>query len=362
MAQTDAEADEVVPADTPAVAQTDAEADVVDGGGLIEAQLGQLPLRLLDDAEGSATVSIVDIQAAARQAGVDDPIDLDDEAAIDALVTLTLPTPVDEGGTGFGVVQPFFFPAEFGIRDPQAFEDELGFSPLDITTFAEFTAPPASFSVVSGDLEVSADLVETAPGIATAGAGADYEANLDERTEARPLGRPHHLATRGDLVAVSLDLPSALDWVDGADSLADDARWAAVARQLDASNVAGAMLLHGDFSVGETLPPGEAERVPITSPFDLVAMGSSRIDGQAAVTIVYHFGDETAAAAEADNVAAAWTGVSLLNQQPLTDLISNLRIDQVGSTVTVVGDVGDGTSTRALQSSILAGDLPVLHR
>ena len=122
------------------------------------------------------------------------------------------------------------------------------------------------------------------------------------------------LAWDGDRIAASLSTPFVQQWLAGPDeTLADDGALAAVATALDEADVVAAVLSHvepGFDQLGSGQPISSEvlaelqgvvqDPVPF-APFDAVGFGWNAVDGEAAITVAYHF---SSAEMAADSVAS----------------------------------------------------------
>lgn len=211
----------------------------------VEGALGELPASVGTD---DLLVQTADVSAATELSGLERPTDLDPEAVSDWILPLTgvrlsdsPPAPV------FVPVPAVVNPREL-IRIEE-FDDELGWSLLDVDSFVEQSTAPETFAVVTGDFEddqLNPDLAQVSDDIVSAGDGDDLEPNVDQSSAARPVGTPLRMSQDGDRIVASASTPLVQEWVAGGDeTLADDETLASVAAVLDDADVVAAVLASG---------------------------------------------------------------------------------------------------------------------
>ena len=262
-----------------------------------------------------------------------------------------------------------FNPAE--LQNIDEFASELGWSLFDVGQFVELSAPPSHFMVVTGDFDettLSPRLVETEPGIFTAGKGEDFSIHPAGRTPARPLGRPLHMSISGDRMAVSSSTPMTQAWISGTGpTLADDESLAIVAAALDDADVVSAFLVRAPFELDDMhLPPEAVEQIAesvVLAPFNTVGIGWAAEDGQPVVTIAYAFQTDEAAAAMVDPLTSLYAeGTSLVTSTPFSDrwsldgVIANVRVVSVRLLPV------DNASASLPFKLLYQRDLPFVHR
>ncbi|SJM45827.1 hypothetical protein CZ771_00520 [Actinomycetales bacterium JB111] len=245
-----------------------------------------------DASPDGGLVMAADLRAACEANGCDWPEDADDDPAVGEWL-----------GTMSGIPQPgvptpppvvVALPGIIGSQSslPAELADQLGFSALDVDTFAAVEAAPQSFTVVTGegiaDL-LSDDLVETGDGIVSTSDADDLATDMDNSSPADPLGRAVHLAGDGDRIAVSLQTPLVEAWIDGPEAtLADDESLASIAHALDDAGVVSAVL-----DTSGTRPVG---------------VGWAVDDDQGSVgTIAFAYGSESEAESAVDELETLFT-------------------------------------------------------
>lgn len=251
------------------------------------------------------------------------------------------------------------------LRDADGFEDEFGFSVLDVDRYVAVTNYlgasfdqllfPFDVMVLGGDMTA---LTERAgdDSIIDIGEGADDQTNVADRTEFRPVGRPLRVGVdeSRSMVAVSKSTPFVAAWLDtdGA-SLADVSDLAAAAAVLDRDDE----LYAAEFDIQnrdvsdlepEITDERSASDFPIIEEFTTMAMGFSGVDESQRTTIVYVFADERAASASVDPIERLYapdTEVRHTDVEGVETVGDVFLLDDVtviGRSVAVVGHTGDG--------------------
>jgi hypothetical protein len=197
-------------------------------------------------AEPGAVVVVADLDAATELAGASRPTDVSDA---DGLAQWSLAIANDAGPSGeqARVCTPLPDAAnpDFLLRVGE-FDAELGWSLLDVASFAEVQAPPHPFSVLTGDFsqaDLDAAMGPAVDGVWRVGPDTDGDVELSGRSAARPLGESLRLGLRADDLAVARYTAPVQDWLAGAPDLAADAPYADLARALDAQGVYAAMIV-----------------------------------------------------------------------------------------------------------------------
>ena len=311
----------------------------------ISESLGRLP----GDAAtyGDLRVAGADLVVLEALTGIERPTTLDDSDEWLARTTGDL----GSDPAYFGVVVPrseLFFD---GLRDPDAFTDELPFSPFDVGRFVTVEMGGLTRTVDEFTLVAGADAVAAAvddDGYAKIGTGQLGERNLAERTPLRPVGEPIQLGfdAASDTVAVDRGVDVVPAWLDGStDSLLTAAPdVAAVAEQLDRiDGLASFSLSAEDFSFS-----GVVENVDwldetefIDRPFSVLGTGWSGIGESARITYVYAFADERSAADATPSVEAVFAPDSVVptaagdDRLTVRSFLEVESIETVGRTVVV---------------------------
>ncbi|WP_428965792.1 hypothetical protein [Micromonospora fluostatini] len=314
------------------------------GGSFVD-RLALLPGSLADG-DGGILVTVADVDAAAKAAGVSPPGDVTDQDAVTAYLKALqgVRTP---GEAAPPVVTPLperIGPA--GLSRAGEFDAELGWSVLDVRWFVEYPTPPATLTVLGGtftEQRLTAAMGAPADGRWRVGAGEDLSANLKERTVARPLGQPLTVALDSGRLVVS---PSAgqVDAAVGAGggTLADVPELRALAQAMTTEGAYATMLsARGRYQVGPDASP--------LRPFGGVATGLV-LDGQPFLVLAYAHAD--AATAEA-NATALRThlaqGRSLATRQPWSELLTAAEIRVDGTTLVARLALGDTPPAMAWQ-------------
>ncbi len=323
--------------------------DSTSGATSMASLLARLPLAALDDPEGSRSdtiqISLGDTLAAAELTGFPRP-DIDDlDASIRWYVDVAGSGPIEQGGTGYSFDGPDFPPFSTALGFADEIEDELGFSPFAIDSYATVFGPPTQIAVFAGDLPLAGDLVDVGDGIVSAGDGDDLQIDPENRTAIRPLGRPHRMAESDGLVAISLSTPLIEAWLAGGESLADDHDLAVAAEALDAAGSVVGTLVMSSFEavdVGDDAPTS-----PIDVPFSVVGIGTAEIDDAPGNVIVYVFDTADDAEEVLPVIDNGWrNGFLVTVNQPITDSFDIVSVEQDDRVVVITANVTDSATTR----------------
>ena len=245
------------------------------------------------------------------------------------------------------------------IGEPE-FVAELGFSFLDVDRFAAvdgFVAfDPEVFTsfdalVLRRDL-AALDAAAGDDSIIDLGTGADGERNIDERTMARPIGRPLRIGVDSErsMVAVSGRTPAVTSWLSGDGvMMAGDSDLSAAAAVLDTDDD----LYSAEFTVAprnaddESGPAWRGERpesdFPIVEAFTTMAWGRSGTGDTQRTTVVYVFADPDAADASIEPIATLYAADAPVvgdGIDTVADAFDLDAVDVVGRTVIVTGRTG----------------------
>ncbi len=294
--------------------------------------LGQIPLASFDRAvaeSGQVQIDLNDYDAASALAGLDRPDASDIEASLAWARDLTFMDPVDAGGTGF-VINPPLFPEVRTLEDSPEVAAAFGFSFFDINRSAVLLAPPQLFAVVEGDVALASDLSDLGDGVFSAGEGDDFVSDLSGPAAGRPLGRPLRLASNDGKVVASRSTPAVEEWLAGGPSMLDEPSFAAGVEALDSAGSVSAYLANAR-----------------ASDFEVLGIGVTMVDGQAANAIAYVFADDASAAAALPSLEANWRDGELVGfETPVSDFFTVRSVEQRGAVVLVVATVTDDNTTR----------------
>jgi hypothetical protein len=337
--------------------------------------LAELPASTETDA---LLVQTGDLVAATELAALERPSEPDIDAVASWILPLTgLPREDEFAPLFVPLGQVFNYQ---NLADIAQFDDALGWSLIDADAFVEQSTPPESFAVITGDFDettLNPDLTEVADGVVSYGEGDDFETNLSgDPNPVDRLGRPVRLARDRDRIAASFSTPFVQQWLAGADeTLADDAELAAVATALDEADVVAAVLTRvesGFDQLGSSQPLSSEvvaqlqdrlqNQVP-SAPFDAVGFGWNVLDGEAAITVAYHF---SSAEEAADSVASLERlyreGESLVTRQPISELVTIEDIVAAGDVVSVSLSVPDDSRPQVIYDMLLRRDVPFISR
>jgi hypothetical protein len=277
-----------------------------------------------------------DLDRASEAAGVERPTEPDVDAVIDWVGPLT--GLARDGDASTAVLLPEVVGLNY-LSMLDEFDDEVGWSLVDVHSFVELQQPPQFVSVLSGEFDEAA--IDAAQGdredeIWSLG-GEDFEVDVEERSAARPLGGSMRTALVDDRLVVARSTAPVRAAADGADdTLADDESLTAVAEALDARDVFGALLVSVD--------PGRGGGDGL-APFDTLGVGSAADDDGPLVVIAYAHGDEDAATTNEEQLRTLFTdGASAVTNRSWSDLLVLEDVSRDGSTVTVTLRLADDTN------------------
>jgi len=251
------------------------------------------------------------------------------------------------------------------------FRDELGWTVLDVSSFAEVSAPPARFTVLQGDFDV--DQIDAAidsndDDVWSIGE-EDFAVDVANASAARPLGESLRLAEQDGALAVSKSTPPIEDWVDGGERLDEDDDLAAVAEALDGHDVYTVMILDGDdlvFAppVGGDISPEQLEELVAQQllPFEVLGAGLTVVDDEAVGVLAYQHATADVAEENAALLEGLFAdGSSIVSSEPLSSMFTDVEVAVDGTTVTVTFGFDDETSPSALWRAVQVRELFASH-
>lgn len=347
------------------------------GDRFVTTALAELPGGLIGSGS-MAELRVGDLDAATEAADLQRP-DRDDHGAVATWLGPITGGPVtlDDGSPGmlpvFVPLPALFHPGWFGSLDEV--DDELGWTPLDVAWFAEYSVPPNVVTVLGGDFPV--ERLDAAMGAPVDGTwmlgGDDGEVDLAGRTTARSLGESLRLVGGDDRLAVARTTPlanAAVNPTASGGTAADHPIVAQLATGLDSTGAYAATLLIGGAFAGlpdlgnldeGTLTEVEARLLP--APFVGIAGGAAVVDGEPFGVIVYAHLDQASAeenAAALEQMLAE--GESLASGRPWTDLFSAFDVAVDGLTVVARVAPVEGRSPRDVYDAILRRETIASHR
>lgn len=205
------------------------------------------------------------------------------------------------------------------------------------------------------------------------GEGEDFE--LSEPNAVSRLGVSLRLAQDGDRIAASPSTPFVEEWVAGPEeTLADDESLSSVADALDDADVVAAVVtrVEGGLDQLGRRPLSEeqieaiiklAEDEVPAAPFDAVGLGWSVEDGEAMITVAYHFasGDEAADAVGAlENLFR--DGLSFVTDQPISDRLTLQDVTADADVVSVSLTLPEDSQPQIIYAMLQRQDLPFVSR
>lgn len=313
--------------------------------------LAEIPVAGFDPQTG-LIVEASDLSVLAALAGVERT------ASDDPLVSATPWVDLVAGDRSVALADSFLFYDT--LREPAAFDEELGFGFLDVDRYAtasnflgfdldelsSFAFPFDVFALRSA----SARLVGAAgpDGIVDIGEGPDGDANLDESTPIRPVGQPLRVGVEPDssMIAVTQSTSFVTTWLAAErETVVDDDDFATAAAVLD--RVADTYTVRFDAFDrnlgGPAAPPANGfseSDYAITEPFTTVALGWSGTGDAQRTTIVYVFADVQAAGASVEPIAGLYAPGNRTSGDGADTVGDVLLVDEVtadGRSVVVTG-------------------------
>ncbi|WP_111768266.1 hypothetical protein [Nakamurella deserti] len=257
-------------------------------GWTVGGALALLPATALP--AGEAFVTVGDLVGASGHAGVEHPAGA--AGSITVLEWASAVSAPRADATVAALLPEVAQPASLALADD--FRAEVGWNLADVETFAEITAPPDRFSVLTGPIDeadLTAAMGTPVEGVWSVGPDVDGRQDLAGRTVARPLGEGLRTASADGAVAVSRATAPLRQWVAGGGrTLAEDPSLAALAAALDEREVYAAVLVpDATDAVGEHAA---------LAPFGAMAVGLAVEDGVPVLVVAYRY--DTAAAAAGD--------------------------------------------------------------
>lgn len=336
------------------------------GDWSVEAALEELPM----PAETSYVVTTGDLDAAAELSGLKRPDTDDTDALGEWLQPLTGPSPSVPAAPVLMVLPEVWQPSAEMVRTSQ---DELGWSILDVGSYAEVRAGRLRFLVIQGDVDEQtlgqANLGNLGDGVFSAGEGADYALAPGDATPLRRTGAPLRMAAHDSRLALSGSTPAVESWVRRGDAtVADDASLSEIAAALDSRDVVSAFLERSGFASDPAFLDRPAVvaalgEPPISHAFDAVGIGWRADDeGKAEVIVAYAFGDEAAAQASSPEVEESFTAaLSTETMQPMGDRVRVQDIVADGRLVVATLHLVEG-SPGTVHHILMNRDRPFTHQ
>lgn len=305
-------------------------------------RLALLPRAPADGTDG-ILITMGDLDAAAKAARVSPPSDVTDQAAVaayaQALQGVAAP---GEPALSVGALLPERI-GSHGISEAAEFEAELGWSVVDLRWFVEHSKPPVTLTVLGGaftEQRLAAAMGKATDGRWRVGAGEDLSTKLDQRSAARPLGRPLTLALDSGRLFVA-DTAASLEAAAGADGdrLGDVPELRALAEAMEAEGAYATMLSAGGrYQVGQ----GRAGTGSPLRPFIGVGTGLAFDEGKPYLLLAYAHADSATATANATALRTHLTeGQSRVARGPWSErlTVGDIRVD--GTTLVARLALGD---------------------
>lgn len=323
------------------------------------------------------TVWTVDLDAAGEIAGVERPTDLDPQAVVDWIGPLTGRPVHGSAKEGDGEWAPVHAPPPAvtnrgELSQARQFDEQAGWSVIDVHSYAEIVTPPHEFAVLSGDFDDSTleRLPEVGDGVRTVGEGDDGEVNLTGASVVRQTGRPVRMAQDDGLLAVARSTDEVKAWLEGADqSLADDPTMASLADALDETGVVSATFrANDDFSIGNQSPkmtkPAIAQAAADLpeQPFDAVGVGWTEHEGVARIVVVYHFESDEIAQDSIDPLRQVFSEGRDVRGLALSELSTLVDVTSEGPVVTATLDGSSPRAAHVIAQALNERGSPFVHQ
>jgi hypothetical protein len=289
------------------------------GGGSVSDYLGQLPAR--DD--DLVMVTYGDIARAVDIAGLERPDDISDsDAIVDFVMDVSGQRQEEDEPARVAVLLPEAAQPNHSVSDLEGFVDDVGWSLLEVDSFAGLDTPPDKIAVLDGRFDgdlLDETLEDAGDGVWVAG-DPDGDMDFDDTTPARPLGESVWLALDGGRLTATWnedDMATTRDADGGDGTLADDEALSSLAAALDDQDVYSAMLATGGQIggldpgiLGESATPEQLEELEEELEGSLcegvtgIAAGVAD-DGEPLIVLALSHVDEASAEGNVDIVAEA---------------------------------------------------------
>lgn len=231
-----------------------------------------------------------------------------------------------------------------------AFDDDVGWTILDVDRYVERTTSPGVISVLQGEFDdddMNEALGPPVEGVWVAGPGEDHAEDPAAATPARPRGEAQWLARDGDYLTISRSAADSaavrrsLAGAEGTPSFAGDEGLAGVAGALDAQAPYGAVLVRPGPAAGRAAgrapsAGGDTGSVAcLPEPTTAAATGIADEDGPVLLVALAH-GTAGEAAANAEAVTAIVEGGAVRSGQPMSELVELDDVLTTGDGLVVV--------------------------
>lgn len=306
----------------------------------VAGSLEQLPAAAVRD--NPALVVSGDLDRASQLAGVERPTSAaDSDAVIEWAMAIS-------GGPRNGAnsdvsVMPLDALRFERLNQIDEIDDELGWSILDVTSYAGVDSPPEHLASLTGDFDTK--LIDAAQGDRNDGIWSlgddDFTIDVKQVSAAPPLGSSVRTAVEGGRLGESASTPTIEAWLAGKDTLADDEAMRDVAEALDDHDVYSAVIVSNVDGLDADDAPSPGDEA--LEPSDAFAAGAAHDGDGAQVVIAVRNADDDAADR---NTAALRTlfeeGNTVATRHPWSDLVTVADVDVDGRVVVVTLDLADG--------------------
>ncbi|MDD9371235.1 MAG: hypothetical protein PV358_14035 [Acidimicrobiales bacterium] len=342
---------------TACASESDGNGGASGGGGTddrsISGYLTSLPAPRGDD---MVLVTYADLARAAEIGGVERPDDLGETDAIaDYLMEIG---GQQSDAQRVAALVPTAAQLQRSATDLGGFEDEVGWSILDVDAFAERDTPPRRVSLLQGDFDrgrLDAALDDNGDAGWVVG-NPEGGIDIEGVSVARPLGETLWMDLAGDRLAVAwedgdIDRVAQADGGDG--TLAGDPGLAALAAALDDLEVYSAMLvsdagmLGAPFAervLGASATPERVDALEDLPPCTGMTAVATAIadDGEPLLVLAIAHTDEDAAEGNVDAVTTALTeGDQVTRQRPWSETLTVESVEAEGTVVVATARPAD---------------------
>lgn len=336
----------LVPTACASESDSDGSAGSGAGGTSVSAYLERLPALGGDD---PVIVTYGDVARAAEIAGLDRPEDVSDADAVSSYLSELTGLGRDGDAARVAALVPQVSQPGRGSSDPQGFVDDVGWSMVEVDSFAERETLPRPVAVLDGDFDedqLDGALDDVGDGVWQVGEPGGG-LNPDDITPARPIGEALWLSLDDGRLTVARDesdVRASRDADGGEGTLADVTALSSLAQVLDEHDVYSAMLLADDrllladpgAVLGERVTPEQIEAAVLNACEGIVgaAVGIAD-DGAPLFVLSLAHVDDTSAEANLDIVTEAFEdGANLSTGRPWSQVLSVESIEVDGSVLT----------------------------
>ncbi len=314
----------------------------VGGSGHFTDRLELIPASAVAEPE-NLIVAMADLSRAAELADVDRPTDVRQADAI--LTYIRGLTGIRDLDTEAPVNVAALMPDAANVRNFKSvaeFEDEVGWSLLDVSWFIEYLDPLNALMVAGGSFEenrLTQAMGRKREGVWRLGPAEDEPASVGAITAARPFGQALRLVLDDDRLVVGRKTQLVKDATDDSGrTLADNSVLQALAAAMDDAEAYSALFnASGHHELDPRFSPAEAATssdAALPRPFKGVAAGLASDAGGATVILAYVHDSDQDAQTNADALRRLIrNGRSLATDEPWRQTLDLRDIQSNGTTV-----------------------------